>query len=199
MDHEGPTTKKKCGKFGSYPFKVDINLFFSSSGQRNLLQTMRCPPASVEEYQDFAKHVSWVNSFHRSKGENILWSMPPTIGVSYQKLLSRFRDSKTCSTTLDLISSDIPSQKKICDSSRPPQLKCCQLRWHLADVDTARTLGGQWSLGAPQIVVEVPPQPLDHMYFLADWRKIARFSHRTISGNGGVPHNYHIACNFTFF
>lgn len=58
VDHEGPTTKKKCGKFGSYPFKVDINLFFSSSGQRNLLQTMRCPPASVEEYQDFAKHVS---------------------------------------------------------------------------------------------------------------------------------------------
>ena len=147
--------KKKVWKIWILPFQGRYQSFFFKLWPAKSLANHALSSSICWRISGFCKTCLLSELISPVEG----WKHPmvdasPTIGVSYQKLLSRFRDSKNCSTTLDLISSDIPSQKKICDSSRPPQLKCCQLRWHLADVDTARTLGGQWSLGAPQIVVE---------------------------------------------
>ena len=155
VDHEGPTTTKKVWKIWILPFQGRYQSFFFELWPAKSLANHALSSSICWRISGFCKTCLLSELISPVEG----WKHPmvdasPTIGVSYQKLLSRFRDSKKCSTTLDLISSDIPSQRKICDSSRPPQLKGCQLRWHLADVDTARTLGGQWSLGATQIVVE---------------------------------------------
>lgn len=139
--------KKKVWKIWILPFQGRYQSFFFKLWPAKSLANHALSSSICWRISGFCKTCLLSELISPVEG----WKHPmvdasPTIGVSYQKLLSRFRDSKNCSTTLDLISSDIPSQKKYVTLLGHPS-------W------SAANCGGIW-------LMSTPPGPLvvnDHL------------------------------------